>query len=148
VHDDVRYRPEATEEQHMSKLMVVLCASAFAFGSVSALAGNDMKPLSKMETEQAKAAKAAAKAKWDAMTPEQQAAAKKAARNKKLSDANALDMIANENMQYDAAQGKADAAASKAQPKPTAQQRQADLNKIEKTQQEGGLQPLPPKPKQ
>ena len=44
----------------MSKLMVVLCASAFAFGSVSALAGNDMKPLSKMETQDAKAARAAA----------------------------------------------------------------------------------------
>lgn len=132
----------------MNKLIVALCASAFAFGSVSALAGNTMKPLSKMETEEAKAAKAAAKAKWDSMTPEQQAAAKKAAKNKKLSDANALDMIANEQMQYNAAQGKADATASKAQPKPTAQQRQADLNKIEKTQQEGGLQPLPPKPKQ
>src|SRR5207342_3245571 len=108
----------------MNKLLVALCASAFAFGSASALAGNTMKPLSKMETEEAKAAKAAAKAKWDAMTPEQQAAAKKAARNKKLSDANAIDMIANDNMSYDAAQGKADAAASKAQPKPTPQQRQ------------------------
>src|SRR4249919_1015197 len=121
----------------MNKLLVALCASAFAFGSVSALAGNDMKPLSKMETEEAKAAKAAAKAKWDAMTPEQQAA-----RKKKLTDANALDMVANENMQYNAAQGKADAAASKAQPKPTTAQRQQDLKSMEKTQQEGGLQPL------
>src|SRR5450631_3929417 len=107
----------------MNKLIVALCASAFAFGSVSALAGNDMKPLSKMETEQAKAARATAKAHWDSMTPEQQAAAKKAARNKKLSDASALDMIANDNMQYDAKQGAADAAKSKEIAKPTQQQR-------------------------
>ena len=50
----------------MNKLLVALCASAFALGSVSALAGNTMKPLSKMETQEAKAAKDAAKAKWDA----------------------------------------------------------------------------------
>jgi hypothetical protein len=129
----------------MNKLIVALCASAFALGSVSALAGNDMKPLSKMDTEQAKAARAAAKAKWDAMTPEQQAAAKKAAQKKRLADANALDMVANDNMQYDAKQGAVDAAKSKEMAKPTAAQRQADLNKIEKTQQEGGLQPLPAK---
>ena len=108
----------------MNKLIVALCASAFAFGSVSALAGNDMKPLSKMETQEAKAAREAAKAKWDKMTPEQQAAAKKAARAKKLQDATALDMVANENMQLDTAQAKKDAAASKAQPAPTAAQRQ------------------------
>jgi hypothetical protein len=130
----------------MNKLIVALCASAFALGSVSALAGNDMKPLSKMETEQAKAARATAKAHWEAMTPEQQAAAKKAARNKKLSDASALDMIANDNMQYDAKQGAADAAKSKEMAKPTQAQRAQDLKSIEKTQQEGsGIAPLPPK---
>ncbi len=111
----------------MNKLIVALCASAFAFGSVSAMAGgNDMKPLSKMETDEAKAARAAAKAKWDAMTPEQQAAAKKAARAKKIQDATALDMVASENMQLDTAQAKKDAAASKTQPKPTKAQRQQD----------------------
>jgi hypothetical protein len=129
----------------MNKLIVALCASAFALGSVSALAGNDMKPISKLEQEQAKQARAAAQAKWAAMTPEQQAAAKKAAKSKRLADATAMDMVANDNMQYDAAQGKADAAASKAQPKPTTAQRQADAKSMEKTQQEGGLQPLPPK---
>jgi hypothetical protein len=130
----------------MNKLIVALCASAFAFGSVSALAGNDMKPLSKMETQDAKAARAAAQAKWAAMTPEQQAAARKAARNKKLSDATALDMVANDNMQYDAKQGAADAAKSKELPKPTTAQRAQDLKSIEKTQQEGGaMAPLPPK---
>jgi hypothetical protein len=108
----------------MNKLIVALCASAFAFGSVSALAGNDMKPLSKMETQDAKAARTAAQAKWAAMTPEQQAAARKAARSKRLADATALDMVATENMQFDAAQAKKDAAASKAQPVPTKAERQ------------------------
>jgi hypothetical protein len=116
----------------MNKLIVALCASAFAFGSVSALAGNSMKPLSKMETQDAKAARAAAQAKWDSMTPEQQAAARKAARSKKLADATALDMVANDNMQFDAAQAKKDAAASKAMPAPTAAQRQKDLTTLEK----------------
>jgi hypothetical protein len=129
----------------MNKLIVALCASAFAFGSVSVLAGNSMKPLSKMETQDAKAARVAAQAKWDSMTPEQQAAARKAARAKKLSDATALDMVANDNMQYDAKQGAADAAKSKELAKPTTAQRAQDLKNIEKTQQEGGLQPLPPK---
>ena len=106
----------------MNKLIVALCASAFAFGSASALAqggpDNTMKPLSKLETQEAKAAKAAAQAKWDAMTPEQQAAAKKAARQKKLADATALDEIANENMGYDTKEGAKAAAASKAGPAP------------------------------
>lgn len=129
----------------MNKLIVALCASAFAFGSASALAGNDMKPLSKMETQEAKAARAAAKAKWDAMTPEQQAAAKKAARAKKQADLTALDAIANDNMQYNTKQGAADAAASKAQPAPTKEQRAKDLNTLEKTGQDNSMQPLPPK---
>jgi hypothetical protein len=85
----------------MTKFIAALLAGAVACGPKLTLADdNDSKPLSKMETQEAKAARDAAKAKWDAMTPEQQAAAKKAARNKKLSDANALDMIANENMQF------------------------------------------------
>jgi len=109
----------------MNKLIVALVASAFAFGTTAALADDsDMKPLSKMDSQQAKAARDAAKAKWDAMTPEQQAAARKAARNKKLSDATAMDQMANESMAYDAKAGAKDAAASKAQPKPTAAERQ------------------------
>ena len=111
----------------MNKLIVAVCATAFAFGSMSAMAdsgGNDMKPLSKMDTEEAKAARAAAKAKWDAMTPAQQDAARKAARQKRIADATALDMVASENMQYNAKQGAQEAAASKALPKPTAAERQ------------------------
>jgi hypothetical protein len=121
----------------MNKLIVALCASAFAFGSVSALAGNDMKPLSKMETQEAKAARDAAKAKWAAMTPEQQAAARKAARAKRIGDATALDMVASENMSYDTAQGKKDAAASKAQPVPTKAERQQQGTTMDKKASSG-----------
>ena len=102
----------------MNKLIVALCASAFAFGSVSALAGNDMKPLSKMESQEAKAAREAAKAKWAKMTPEEQAAAKKAARAKKQSEQTALEAVAQESDRYNTKAGAAAAAASKAGPAP------------------------------
>ena len=118
----------------MNKLLVALIAGAFALISASAFAqapsqqlDNSMQPLSKMDTEQAKAARAAAQEKWAKMTPEQQAAAKKAARQKKLADANAIDMIANDNMQY-VPPTKAEQAASKEVPKPTKAQREKDLN--------------------
>ena len=120
----------------MNKLLATLFASAFAF-SVSAMAqtaaqqDNTMQPLSKMETQDAKAAREAAKAKWDKMTPEQQAAAKKAARSKRLQDANAIDMIANENMQYNPPT-KAEQAASKSVPKPTKAERAADVKSATK----------------
>jgi len=62
-----------------------LLAGALAFSPSLALADNsDSKPVSKMETDEAKAAGDAANAKWDAMTPEQQAAARKAVRAKRL----------------------------------------------------------------
>jgi hypothetical protein len=108
----------------MNKLIIALCASAFAFGSVSALAGNDMKPLSKMETQEAKAAREAAKAKWAKLTPEEQAAYKKQAKAKKQADLTALEAVAQESDKYNTKQGAADAAASKTQPKPTAAERQ------------------------
>ena len=126
----------------MNKLIVALCASAFAFGSACALAQGDntMMPLTKMDTEQAKAARAAAKAKWDAMTPEQKAAARKAAQNKRLGEATALDHVASENMQYDAAMGKKEAAASKAQPVPTKQERQQYGTTLDKAGSKSGGQ--------
>jgi hypothetical protein len=140
----------------MNKLIVAFCASAFAFGSSYAMAqGNratdraeadsSLQPLSKMETQDAKAARVAAQAKWASMTPEQQAAARKAARQKKLSDATAMDMVATENMQYDTKQGAADAKASKAQPAPTKQERQQDSTTMIKTAPDNSVQPLPPK---
>jgi len=51
-------------------------------------------PLSKMDTDQAKAARAAAKAKWDKMTPEEKAAYKKAASQKKREELTAMEAVA------------------------------------------------------
>ncbi|HEX7271847.1 MAG TPA: hypothetical protein VF420_06835 [Casimicrobiaceae bacterium] len=116
----------------MNKLLLALFASAFVFGTALAQPDNTMQPLSKMQTEDAKAARAAAKAKWDAMTPQEQAAAKKAARNKKLSEATALDEVANDNMMYNAKQGAAEAAKSKEQPKATKEQRAQDVKQSTK----------------
>ncbi len=118
----------------MNKLIIALCSSAFVFGSASVLAqagADSMLPLSKMQTEQSKAASAEAKAKWAKMTPEEQAAAKKAARAKKQSELTALDNMACENC-YDAKKAAAEAAASKAQPVPTKTERQQDLKNVEK----------------
>jgi len=109
----------------MNKLLVALFASAFTLVAMPVFADdNDMKPLSKMETQEAKAARAAAKAKWDAMTPEQQAATRKASKAKKQSELTALEAVAQEGDKYNAAQGAKDAAASKALPVPTKQERQ------------------------
>ena len=116
----------------MNKLLVTLFATAFALISTAVFADDSsLMPLSKMDTEQAKAARADAKAKWDKMTPQEQAAAKKAARSKRLQDANALDMIANENMQYNPP-SKAEQAASKEVPKPTKAQRAQDVKQSTK----------------
>jgi hypothetical protein len=111
----------------MNRLLVALIAGAFAFISASAFADDSsMMPLSKMDTEQAKAARQAAQEKWAKMTPQEQAAARKSARAKKLSDANAIDMVANENMMYNAKAGAAATAASKEVAKPTKEERKAD----------------------
>ena len=71
----------------MNNVLVAFCASAFVLSSASAPAqgmsgDNDLNPPSKIETQDAKTAEAAAKARWASMTPEQQAAARKAAREK------------------------------------------------------------------
>jgi hypothetical protein len=85
----------------MTKVIGSLLAIAIACAPRSVLADNsDSKPVSKMETEEAKAAHEAAQAKWNNMTTEERNAAKKVARAKKLSDATALDMVANGSMQY------------------------------------------------
>jgi hypothetical protein len=112
----------------MNKLLIALLAGAFTLIAAPAFGDDsDVKPLSKMQTDEAKAAKAAAKAKWDKMTPQEQEAARKAARSKKLMDATAIDQIASENMQY-MPPSKEEQAASKAVPKPTKEQRQKDLS--------------------
>jgi hypothetical protein len=134
----------------MNKLLVALFASAFACVSASALAqtkpaplpqggaDNDLMPITKMDTEQAKAARAAAKAKWDAMTPEQRAATRKAAQQKKVAEATALDFVASENMYYDTKMGAKDAAASKAQPVPTKAERVKEGAVLSKEASKGG----------
>jgi hypothetical protein len=108
----------------MNKLLAAVFASAFVFVAAPAFADdNDMKPLSKMETQDAKAARAAAKANWAKMTPEERAAAKKAAQAKNRAAWTATDEISS-GISYDAKMGAAEAAASKAQPAPTKAERQ------------------------
>jgi len=125
----------------MNKPFAALIASAFAFVSMSASAQAPstqpvpmtMVPLSQLSVDQAKAAREAAKEKWDAMTPEQQAAARKKMKNKRMQDLSAMDeyVVKTEGAQYDAKAGAAAAAASKAQATPTKTQRQKDLTKAE-----------------
>jgi hypothetical protein len=139
----------------MNKLLLALMASAFAFVAASALAQapakkepvptrpiaseGDVMPLSKMDTEQAKAARAAAKAKYDKMTPEEQAAYKKSAAKKKQQDLTALEAVASETGPvYDTKKAAEEAKASKAQPTQTKQERQADLKAQEKASKQGG----------
>ena len=102
----------------MNKLLVVLCASIFALGSASLLADDSsVMPISKMDTQQAKAARDAAKAQWAKMTPEQQAATKKAAAAKNRDSWTAIEQVSS-GIDYDAKKGAQDAAASKAGPAP------------------------------
>ena len=54
---------------------------------------DDMMAESKAQTAQAKAAWDAAKTKWNAMTPDQKAAVRKAAQQKRLSDLDAIERV-------------------------------------------------------
>jgi hypothetical protein len=99
----------------MMKLLVALFASVFAFGSVSALAAGsnmkssssvntkrtadadiDMQPLSTLDIDQIQTARAKATDHWAKMTPEDQAAAIKAARAKKREELTALDEVSKQ----------------------------------------------------
>jgi hypothetical protein len=77
------------------KLIAALFAGAFAFASVSALADDKTPPIP-VDTAKLKAERDAAKSKFDAMTPEQKAATRKAMRDKKVSELTALEMVAQE----------------------------------------------------
>ena len=84
----------------MDKLLVALCS--FAFGSALALADDlDTKPVSKMTIEEAQAARFAAKAKWDAMTPEEKAAVENAIAKKRIADLTAVEAVARCAEHYD-----------------------------------------------
>ena len=68
---------------------------------MSALAGDlDSQPISKMTPEEFMAARAAAQATWDKMTPEEKAAVKKAAADKKKHELTAMEAFAAERNQY------------------------------------------------
>ncbi len=54
-------------------------------------ANDDLTAITKAETAQAKAQHDAAKAKWDAMTPEQKSASRKATQQKRLADMNEIE---------------------------------------------------------
>ncbi|HEV8554324.1 MAG TPA: hypothetical protein VGR65_13225 [Casimicrobiaceae bacterium] len=71
----------------MNRLFVGLLGSAFAFGSVAAMA-DDKTPAQPDDKAKLKADKDAAKPAAAKMTPEEKAAARKAARAKKLDNAN------------------------------------------------------------
>jgi hypothetical protein len=77
------------------KLIAALFAGAFAFASASAMA-DDKTPAQPFDQAKAKAERDAAKAKFAAMTPEERAATKKAAREKKVSDLSAVELLADD----------------------------------------------------
>lgn len=58
---------------------------------------NDMLPMSKSATAEAKAEYQAAKAKWATMTPDEKAAVRKTAQQKKLADLNAMERVNEED---------------------------------------------------
>lgn len=89
----------------MKQLLVALSAVTFAVASMSALAqapaprANDTPPaFTPGQTAMAKADWDAAKAKWAAMSPAEKAAVKKSAREKKVADLNALELVADNDM--------------------------------------------------
>jgi hypothetical protein len=106
----------------MKTLLAALVVGAFAFGSLPAMAQDKTESfvLSPAEQAKLKAARVDAKAKWAAMTPEQKTATRKAANAKKRSELTAVeDLSMGEGTDaFNAKEGAAAAAASKAGPKP------------------------------
>jgi hypothetical protein len=100
------------------KLIAALFAGAFAFASVSAFA-DDKTPPQPVDYAKLKAERDAAKAKWAAMTPEQQAATRKAMQSKRVSELSALELVAQDDSMTrttaaESAQLKSERAAAKA----------------------------------
>ena len=106
----------------MKKLLAALVVGAFAFGSLPALAQDKTQSFVLTPGEQArlKTERDAAKAKWAAMTPEEKAAMKKAASGKRRSELTTVEeMSMGSGTEYfNAKEGAAATAASKAGPKP------------------------------
>ena len=83
----------------MNKLRFALLVSTFAFASASALAQSiDMKPMSGMSTEEAIAARKAARDHWSRMTPQERWQTVKAGRGKNRDELTALDQYAKQQM--------------------------------------------------
>lgn len=109
----------------MNKLLVALVVGAFAFGSLPALAQvvsdkTQSFVLTPGEQARLKVERDAAKAKWAAMTPEEKASTKKAASAKRRSELTTIEeMSMGSGTEYfNAKEGAAATAASKAGPKP------------------------------
>jgi hypothetical protein len=91
----------------MKKLLVTLIAGTLALGCVTALSqvptekpipcDSTLIAVSKMTVDEYKAARAACKAKWDKVTPEEKAAVEKAV-PKKQKDLTIMDLIATQQM--------------------------------------------------
>jgi len=123
----------------MNRLLAVLIGSALGVASGLTVAQSPSTQqipttgpglVSKMSTEEAKAARAEAKAKWDKLTPDEKAAYKKAAAKKKREELTAMEEVAaDQGPVFDAKKAAAEAQASKAQPLPSKQERQADVTK-------------------
>ena len=91
----------ATNEQ----VTCCICRQRIASGSVAALVDDSYtKRLSKMQTSEGKAALAAAEAKWDDMTPQEQSAAKNMRGGKGLPTQTLSTLVANDSMQISASQ--------------------------------------------
>ena len=112
------------EDKLMNKLIAVLIAGTFALGSVAAMAqvpSGDKTPAAPVDQKALKAERDAAKAvKADEakMTPEEKRAARKERRAKKQQEAAGITKQGDTGSKADQQQkDKADAAASKAQPK-------------------------------
>lgn len=121
---------------------------------------DDMQPMTAAQQAQYKAQYDAAKAKWAAMTPQEKSATNAAARNKKLSELSAMELVGQrDDMQREtaaqAAQMKAEAEAAKAKwdkltpPEKQAvrksawQKKRADLNAMEAVGQRDDSYVLP-----
>jgi hypothetical protein len=106
----------------MNNLLAALVVGAFALGSLPALAQDKTQSFILTPGEQArlKTERDAAKAKWAAMTPEEKAATKKAASGKRRSELTTVEeMSMGSGTEYfNAKEGAAATAASKAGPKP------------------------------
>ena len=114
----------------MKKLLIALCASAFALGSITALA-DDKTPAEPVDQAKLKAERQKAKAERKAMTPEQ----KKAARAKHQMDTSATAAqgdTGNKMQQQKEDKAAVEASKKAGKPLPTKEAKQKALKEQEK----------------